>query len=431
MDKISKNKPWQTSKKCQGLQFREYDSGERAYRIKTGRYPNAYVASLGVIDEEEAIRIVSQLREHRATGVGWQTIEEMDAQEIAKAKADDIKQTKEIKELIAQDNFEKTNTISNFFDKIYWPLRSQSGNEHTNKSILGQFNKHIRVAVGHITLTELKSTHVRDMMQAMKDKGLSTQSIKHGFNVLQATYNYAALYFPEHYSVTLPPFPGKILKKETLNNSKTCWLEYDEARCLLDLLYNWRDICAKHKLHFKGRDTKDAYGMAVLALFCGLRFGDIADLKWKDVTTAYAYARNPKSGKAYGIHLDVPVVKEMIDERRKLFPRASADDYVFQSRVGKKWIKAPEVFFDALEESQLNYTQRRINNELEKIDFHALRHTFASWLAISGVTLHEIMTLMGHNSIQMTLRYARLNPEYTKKHVMQLADNFNKDVIGE
>jgi site-specific recombinase XerD len=45
---------------------------------------------------------------------------------------------------------------------------------------------------------------------------------------------------------------------------------------------------------------------------------------------------------------------------------------------------------------------------------HCLRHTFATQLLNAGVTLEVLKELMGHRSVQMTLRYAELY-ETTKR----------------
>lgn len=50
--------------------------------------------------------------------------------------------------------------------------------------------------------------------------------------------------------------------------------------------------------------------------------------------------------------------------------------------------------------------------EVRSIRFHDLRHTFASCLAMAGVSLMLIKELMRHQSYQMTLRYAHLHPDH-------------------
>ena len=49
--------------------------------------------------------------------------------------------------------------------------------------------------------------------------------------------------------------------------------------------------------------------------------------------------------------------------------------------------------------------------------FHDLRHTFASQLVMSGIDLKTVQELMGHKSIEMTLRYSHLSPDHKKRAV--------------
>jgi integrase len=48
---------------------------------------------------------------------------------------------------------------------------------------------------------------------------------------------------------------------------------------------------------------------------------------------------------------------------------------------------------------------------------HTLRHTFASHLAIRGISLQRIMEWLGHSDMKMTLRYAHLMPANTTKEI--------------
>jgi len=47
---------------------------------------------------------------------------------------------------------------------------------------------------------------------------------------------------------------------------------------------------------------------------------------------------------------------------------------------------------------------------IKHIPTHGLRHTYGSHLAMAGVPLTDIMTWMGHSSIETTMIYAHLAP---------------------
>jgi integrase len=52
-----------------------------------------------------------------------------------------------------------------------------------------------------------------------------------------------------------------------------------------------------------------------------------------------------------------------------------------------------------------------VTDARQKVVFHTLRHTFASWLVMRGVPLYDVAKLMGHNTIVMTQRYGHLAPD--------------------
>jgi integrase len=57
---------------------------------------------------------------------------------------------------------------------------------------------------------------------------------------------------------------------------------------------------------------------------------------------------------------------------------------------------------------------------IKKLRFHDLRHTFATRLVLSGVDLVTVSKLLGHSSIQMTMRYSHPTPEALKNAVFKL-----------
>jgi integrase len=87
-------------------------------------------------------------------------------------------------------------------------------------------------------------------------------------------------------------------------------------------------------------------------------------------------------------------------ETLKSIPRALASPYVFTMRQDEQY-------------GRFNSTSWRKAVRLAgiaPIRWHDLRHTFGSRLAQAGVSLTTIKELMGHKTIQVTMRYAHLAP---------------------
>ena len=53
----------------------------------------------------------------------------------------------------------------------------------------------------------------------------------------------------------------------------------------------------------------------------------------------------------------------------------------------------------------------------EKIGFHALRHTAASWMVQDGVPLYEVAKILGHGSVYVTERYSHLVPGFAERGI--------------
>ena len=59
--------------------------------------------------------------------------------------------------------------------------------------------------------------------------------------------------------------------------------------------------------------------------------------------------------------------------------------------------------------------------------FHDLRHSAASYAAMSGASLMELRDLLGHKTLSMVTRYAHLAPEHVRTVAERMAEQFLGD----
>ena len=144
------------------------------------------------------------------------------------------------------------------------------------------------------------------------------------------------------------------------------------------------------------------------ALNTGIRKGEIFDLQWSevDLKNKLIKVQQSKSGKQRVIGIN-----EILYETLRSLPSRFKKGFVFPSAVtGKRWIDRGKSWKRGLAKA-----------EIEDFRFHDLRHTFASHLVIAGVDIRTVSELMGHSSINMTMKYAHLAPDSQLHAVQTLA----------
>jgi integrase len=147
--------------------------------------------------------------------------------------------------------------------------------------------------------------------------------------------------------------------------------------------------------------------IVMLAITTGMRKGEILGLRWPDVDLkrAQAVLQKTKNREKRAVPL-VPRVITLLQAHAKV--RRLDSDLIFQGTG-----KLDHWFGRALEEAKI-----------EDFRFHDLRHTAASYLAMSGATLLEIGAVLGHKTAAMTKRYAHLANAHTSAVVQRMAEKF-------
>jgi integrase len=147
-------------------------------------------------------------------------------------------------------------------------------------------------------------------------------------------------------------------------------------------------------------------------LLTGMRMGEIRFLKWnsidfqKNLITINNHDKfTTKSKKSR----DIPLHNSLMEELLKM--KGQLDEYIFLNK-GRQYTKdlLTSNFKAAVRRAKLN----------DKLHFHSLRHTFASWLVQAGVNIYEVSRLLGHSDIKTTQIYAHLRTDDLRQAVETL-----------
>jgi integrase len=223
-----------------------------------------------------------------------------------------------------------------------------------------------------------------DRLRFRLSKKLSPQSVKHVLSLLERIINFGVK------RQLCGPLPFQI-QKPKVDNTKTEDLTPEQLTALLEAIDKDANL--------------DAGNMMKLALFTGMRRGEMFKLEWTDVDfhRGFINIRDPKGGQSQRIPLN-DATRNVLSSH----PRADSP-YVFPGKEGK-------------ERATINKAVNKIKEAagLPK-DFrplHGLRHVYAyaSMLASSGqVDMYTLQKLLTHKTPQMTQRYAHLRDETLRR----------------
>lgn len=99
----------------------------------------------------------------------------------------------------------------------------------------------------------------------------------------------------------------------------------------------------------------------------------------------------------------------------------SAGEFIFLTPKGIPWVENRRNALKRLEVILARAGIPKVDERGEKIDIHALRHTFASRLARNGVGLSQAQKLLGHSDPKLTAAiYTHLDTEDLRAAVESL-----------
>lgn len=150
--------------------------------------------------------------------------------------------------------------------------------------------------------------------------------------------------------------------------------------------------------------------LTLLSLNTGARQGELFRMQWEDIDFDRKSMALVMRGKRKSHTRHIPLNREAYDllvDWRSMQPASSK--LVFPSKNGEK--------FDNIQSSWENLKKQA---GIINFRWHDMRHHFASRLVMNGIPLNTVRELLGHASVEMTLRYAHLAPEQKERAVATL-----------
>ena len=389
--------------KYPGVRYREHETRKSNNGIMKDRYFTIRYKLNGK-DKEEALgwstqgwnaekaaARLAELKEAHRTGKGAITLKEAREEAFENKRIKKEKQEKEQKEKV---------TVKEFYDQYYKRHAQSYLKAHTFDSEDKMYKKWLESRIGNMAIKDVGIKELENIKEQMSESGLSLRSIEYAMLIYRKIFQYAKtlnFVFFDCPTDKLPPIK--------YDNKRERFLTEAEAEQLMNALKN---------------KSIQLYQIAMLSLYCGLRAGEIFGLYWSDIDIQneliYLHdTKNKKNRVAYMTNK----IKEMFSS----MPARAKDDLVFKSRTGDKIKEVSNVFALTVDELGFN---RNTQDSRQKVVFHTLRHTFASWLVKSGISLYDVQKLMGHSNISMTERYAHLAPEKLKESVKTLDTDKNE-----
>lgn len=244
-----------------------------------------------------------------------------------------------------------------------------------------RFNKYLKPKYGDKAPSELHQLDV-DRLRINLLKIRAPQTVKHVLGLLKRLCSFGV-------TKQLCQGIGFKIEMPRVDNQRTEDLNADQLKSLLKAISESPDI--------------DAANFMRMALFTGMRRGELMKLKWAgvDFDRGFIHIKNPKGGVSQKIPLN--------DQARHVLENhPETAEHVFVRANGKPFTNV------------INKRVRLIKEAAGLPDdfrpLHGLRHAYASMLASSGkVDMYTLQKLLTHKSPLMTQRYAHLRDEALRK----------------
>ena len=307
--------------------------------------------------------------------------------------------------------------------------RRRASTQSNDRRLLAQFARSLKpnMKLGHVTAKDVQAFLDAPKVVARSKKKPTTQTREKPaarsedtkrtyYARLNAFFGWAER---ERY---VARNPLSKVEKPARGEGKPFYLTRDQYRAVLSAIE--KDAEAKrggqiHRTSLKPGEVDWLADIVRVAVGTGLRSGEIRNLRWDAVNLddKLVTVRNVRKFKTKSGHeRAVPIDGEALSTLRRLDEARPdrADAYVF------KPTSTVEGTNDIIDGGYMNKRFKAYAKAAglsSRVTFHTLRHTYASWLVMSGTSLLTVKYLMGHANIKTTEQYAHLDPRLYREAV--------------
>jgi integrase len=333
--------------------------------------------------------------------VGWKS-EGVEVQQAVERRVMRVQEDRHFKRKLMPSEIEDPNE---FTLEQAWEVYKQKWlpNLKSTESMISAYNSHLKKAFGDMKLSRITPYKIEEFKQSlfMKEKRKTGQKIQSGsVRIIMANLR-RILYKCKEWGLLKGSVP--IMHLPNADNKRERFLSISEAEKFLDgLIYI----------------SCDYYFIAKFSLYTGMRLGEVLSITKQNINLDAKILYTNGKGKRRTIYIPDSLTKDI----EFLYKRSK--EYIFFDKKGNglhpKIISV--IFGKIINDMGFN---NGITDSKNKFVFHTLRHTFCSWLAMQGVPLLTIGELVGHATLEMTHRYAKLSPDNKREASNYIGKVFN------
>lgn len=168
----------------------------------------------------------------------------------------------------------------------------------------------------------------------------------------------------------------------------------------------------------------------MLAVWTGLREGDICTLKWKDVDLRHRSISRRTRKTATDVQ--IPISNQLYEYLISI-PRTKSE-YLFPKHAAMYLTNSTGVSYRIKQflEGLGIQTTRKVEGRARAVsvkDLHSCRHTFCYYAGLAGIPLSVVQSIVGHMSPEMTKHYSAHASMEDKRRGMERLSFFTQDAL--